>query len=76
MVVSGSHTFSFLEEFLLLWTFWLQWIYKSCSEMKEQTNKSNEFGQKRRSDTEDVLPQPGLSLQILEEHFPDCSHSL
>lgn len=38
-VVSGSFTFSFLEEFLVFWTFWLQWIYKSCSENKREEDE-------------------------------------
>lgn len=33
-LLSGGPTFSFLEEFLLLRSFWPQWIHKSCPEVK------------------------------------------
>lgn len=33
------HTFSLLEDLLLLWSVWLQWIYKRCPEIKQVRNK-------------------------------------
>lgn len=33
---SGAPTFSFLEEPLLLRSFWPEWIYKSCPEVKTE----------------------------------------